>query len=168
MPLRPWTSKGKTPPTARDESSRPPGSCFFWPGPQAYATIWWKPCTKSKCIESVYPGPQVTAPAPSGIRAIHGAGRIEPLRCGRPERAPATVNVQRASCGWLAKATVDGRSSGDLNSTCTVSASGNRPSKAARQRAFSHMPWAMARRKPKRRATRGLRWIGLTSPETAA
>src|SRR5207302_671788 len=92
----------------------------------------------------------------------------DPLRCGRPERASATANVQPSPCGWLVKRTVDGRSSGDLNSTCAVSASGNRPSKAARQRALSHMPCAMARRKPKRRAARGLRWIGLTSPETAA
>src|SRR5438128_2763857 len=94
MPLRPWTSKGKTPPTARDESSRPLAPTSSGRAPQAYATIWWKPCTKSKCIESVHPGPQVTAPPPWGIRAVHGAGRIEPLRCGRPERAPATVNVQ--------------------------------------------------------------------------
>ena len=59
-------------------------------------------------------------------------------------------------------------SSGFLNRTSTVTASGSRPSSAARQRAFVHIPCAMARLKPNSLALNGCRWIGLRSPETAA
>src|SRR5438094_10033249 len=91
-----------------------------------------------------------------------------PARCGRPLPAWETAMVQPRSPSRALKAIVEGRSSGDLNSTDAVNASGRRAASAARQRAFNHMPWAMARRKPNNRAASGLRWIGLTSPEIAA
>jgi hypothetical protein len=44
--------------------------------------------------------------------------------------------------------------------------SGSRLSIAARQRAFVHMPWAIAEGNPNRRALSECRWMGFMSPDT--
>jgi hypothetical protein len=54
-----------------------------------------------------------------------------------------------------------------LNETSTVNAAGSRPSNAARQRAFVHMPCAIALGKPNILAVSLYRCIGLRSPETS-
>ena len=51
--------------------------------------------------------------------------------------------------------------------TSTANASGQ-PASAARQRAFVHIPWAIARGKPNAFAVKACRWIGLWSPDTEA
>ena len=55
-----------------------------------------------------------------------------------------------------------------MKAASIANVSATRPSKAARQRALVHIPWAIAPGNPNRRAESGCRWIGLRSPDTAA
>ncbi len=94
--------------------------------------------------------------------AISGHKVILPVRYKRLTSASANMSPP----AW--NLTVAGSSKGSLKPTSTANASANRPSNAARQRAFDHIPCAIAHGNPNSRAVKGCRWIGLWSPDTAA
>jgi hypothetical protein len=86
-----------------------------------------------------------------------------------PDDAPRTsTSHPPGGTAAVASTTVEGSSSGLRNATSAVTASGSRPCSAATARACTHMPCAIARRNPNAFAVSPDRWIGFTSPETAA
>ena len=107
--------------------------------------------------------------APVPCELISRAGRVVRSGAACPIAALRTSSVQ-PSLGRAPRAIaiVDGSSTGVLNATSTVYASGSRPSSVASVRALSHMPCAIADGKPNAFAVSACRWIGLRSPDTAA
>ena len=85
-----------------------------------------------------------------------------------PLRASRTANSRPPSATdpRSQNSTVAGSRIGFLNVTCTANAAGSRDSSAARQRAFVHIPCAIAVGNPNSRAVRGCTWIGFRSPDT--
>src|SRR5206468_904270 len=79
--------------------------------------------------------------------------------------------ASRTAKAWsslLRNAAFAGSRIGFAKRTSTEKFLGSLPSSAARQRAFVHIPCAIARGKPKSLAPRSCMWIGLRSPETSA
>jgi NAD(P)-dependent dehydrogenase (short-subunit alcohol dehydrogenase family) len=90
------------------------------------------------------------------------AGPKVPTAWGRPPSASSTAKPVPRPAGHSRNVTWPGRSTGSLKATSsTAPPPGTRGCSSAAARARVHMPWAMARRKPKSRAVAALRWMGL-------
>ena len=112
----------------------------------------WDPATATFSLRLSPAGTRTAA-----VTADAGVGPPARLtRCGAPVLGSVSENAYPSASRREPNATVPGSSTGFLNATSTVTASGSRPSSAARQRALLHMPCAICRGNPNALAVSGV------------